>query len=157
MRNHGPDTVPRWCCLVCLGVLRRHWTQQAQKRKLLFARNHALRPWTISICVDACSRSSCVDSIHKNVWLRGCGPSLCVCMLVVVVAVLSAYDYDCARSLWASRRFGGEAGLADRESLQLRPFWPNIEPQMIGQKEKKSWIARPRFADQSAAPKTSPQ
>ena len=24
------------------------------------------------------------------------GP-LCVCMLVVVVAVLSAYDYDCAR------------------------------------------------------------
>ena len=80
-----------------------------------------------------------------------------VCMLVVVVAVLSAYDYDCARILWASRRFGGEAGLADRESLQLRPRWPNIEPQMIGQKEEKSSVARPRFADQSAAPKPSPQ
>ena len=65
-------------------------------------------------------------------------------MLVVVVAVLSAYDYDCARILWASRRFGGEAGLADRESLQLRPRWPNIEPQMIGQKEEKSSVARPR-------------
>ena len=60
-----------------------------------------------------------------------------VCMLAVVVAVLIAYDYDCARTLCASRPFGGEAGLARRESLQLRPCWPNIEPQMIGQKEEK--------------------
>ena len=174
MLNHGPDTVPRWCCLVCLAVLRRHWTQQVQKMRLLFARNHALHPWTLSICVDVCSRRGCVDSIW--LWVRkrtvskpvfgfskasisgfvAVGPH-CVCMLVVVVAVLSAYDYDCARIPWASRRFSGEAGLADRESLQLQPCWPNIEPQMIGQKEKKSWAARPRFADQSAAPKTSPQ
>ena len=74
---------------------------------------------------------------NKHFWLRGCGPSLCVCMLAVVVAVLIAYDYDCARTLCASRPFGGEAGLARRESLQLRPCWPNIEPQMIGQKEEK--------------------
>ena len=45
----------------------------------------------------------------------------CVCMPSVVVAVLIAYDYDCARKLSASRPFGGEAGLAHRESLQLRP------------------------------------
>ena len=106
-------------------------------------------------CAKEVSASLFLGS-QKQAFL-GCGPSLCVCMLVVVVAVLSAYDYDCARIPWASRRFGGEAGLADRESLQLRPCWPNIEPQMVGQKEKKSWAARPRFADQSAAPKTSPQ
>ena len=57
-------------------------------------------------------------------------------MLAVVVAVLIAYDYDCARTLWASRPFCGEGGLARRESLQLRPCWPNID-QMIGQKEEK--------------------
>ena len=66
MRNHGPDTVPRWCCLVCLALLLRHWTQQVQKMRLLFARNHALHPWTLSICVDVCSRRGCIDSI----WLR---------------------------------------------------------------------------------------
>ena len=33
-----------------------------------FARNHALHPWTLSICVDACSRSSCVGSIW--LWMR---------------------------------------------------------------------------------------
>ena len=68
MRNHGPDTVPSWCCLVCLAVLRRHWTQQVQKMRLLFARNHALHPWTLSICVDVCSRRGCVDSIW--LWVR---------------------------------------------------------------------------------------
>ena len=41
-------------------------------------------------------------------------------MLAVVVAVLIACDYDCATTLWASRPFGGEAGLARRESLQQR-------------------------------------
>ena len=99
---------------------------------------------------------------NKHFWLRGCGPSLCVCMLVVVVAVLSAYDDDCARIPWASRRFGGEAGLADRESLQLRPCWPNIEPrwpniepQMIGQKEKKSWAAAP-FRRPISGPQNQP-
>ena len=90
----------------------------------------------------------------KHFWLRGCGPSLCVCMLAVVVAVLIAYDYDCARTLWASRPFGGEAALARRESLQLRPCWPNIEPQMIGQKEeKKSWVARPVSQTNQRPPK----
>ena len=75
-------------------------------------------------------------------------------MLAVVVAVLIAYDYDCARTLWASRPFGGEAGLARRESLQLRPRWPNIEPQMIGQKEeKKSWVARPVSGTNQRPPK----
>ena len=74
MRNHGPDTVPRWCCLVRLAVLRRHWTQQLQKRRLRFARNHALHPWTLSKCVDACSRSS----------------------------RLMAYDYECAKELSAT-------------------------------------------------------
>ena len=117
-------------------------TQQVQKMRLLFARNHALHPWTLSVCVDVCSRRGCVDSIWS--WVRkrtvskpvlgvsktsisgfvAVGP-LCVYMLVVVVAVLSAYDYDCARIPWASRRFGGEAALADRESLQLRPCWPS--------------------------------
>ena len=81
----------------------------------------------------------------------------CVCMLVVVVPVLIAYDYDFARKLWASRPFGGEAGLAHRESLQLRPCWPNIEPQMIERKEEKKLRCEARFADQAAAPKTSPQ
>ena len=58
------------CCLVCLAVLRRHWTQQVQKRRLLFARNHALHPWTLSlcVCVYACTRGSCVDSIW--LWVR---------------------------------------------------------------------------------------
>ena len=77
-----------------------------------------------------------------------------VCMLAVVVAVLIAYDYDCARTLWASRPFGGEAALARRESLQLRPCWPNTEPQMIGQKEeKKSWVARPVSQTNQRPPK----
>ena len=44
-----------------------------------------------------------------------------MCMPAVAVAVLIAYDYDCARKLSATRPFGGEAGLAHRESLQLRP------------------------------------
>ena len=126
MRNHGPDTVPRWCCLVCLAVLRRHWTQQVQKRRLLFARKHALHPWTLSLCVYACTRGSCVDNIwlwmrketfskpvfwglkNKHFWLRGCGPSLCVCMLAVVVAVLITYDYECARKLSASLFLGSQ-------------------------------------------------
>ena len=69
------------CCLVCLAVLRRHWTQQVQKRRLLFARNHALHPWTLS---------------------------LCVCMLALVVAVLIAYDYECARKLSASLFLGSQ-------------------------------------------------
>ena len=159
------------CCLVCLAVLRRHWTQQVQKRRLLFARNHALHAWTLSLCVYACTRGSCVDSIW--LWVRmetfskpvfgvskpsisafvAVGPH-CVCMLAVVVAVLIAYDYDCARTLWASRPFGGEAALARRESLQLRPCWPNIEPQMIGQKEeKKSWVARPVSQTNQRPPK----
>ena len=56
------------CCLVCLAVLRRHWRQQVQKRRLLFARNHALHPWTLSLCVYACTRGSCVDSIW--LWVR---------------------------------------------------------------------------------------
>ena len=56
------------CCLVCLAVLRRHWTQQVQKRRLLFAKNHALHPWTLSLCVYACARGSCVDSI--SLWVR---------------------------------------------------------------------------------------
>ena len=53
------------------------------------------------------------------------------------------------------RPFGGEAGLARRESLQLRPCWPNIEPQMmIGQKEeKKSWVARPVSQTNQRPPK----
>ena len=69
------------CCLVCLAVLRRHWTQQVQKRRLLFARNHALHPWTLSLCV-------------------------CVCLLVV--AVLIAYDYECGRKLSASLFLGSQ-------------------------------------------------
>ena len=69
------------CCLVCLAVLRRHWTQQVQKRRLLFARNHALHPWTLS---------------------------LCVCMPALVVAVLIAYDYECARKLSASLFLGSQ-------------------------------------------------
>ena len=69
------------CCLVCLAVLRRHWTQQVQKRRLLFARNHALHPWTLS---------------------------LCVCMLALVVAVLIAYDYECGRKLSASLFLGSQ-------------------------------------------------
>ena len=69
------------CCLVCLAVLRRHWTQQVQKRRLLFAKNHALHPWTLS---------------------------LCVCMPALVVAVLIAYDYECARKLSASLFLGSQ-------------------------------------------------
>ena len=69
------------CCLVCLAVLRRYWTQQVQKRRFLFARNHALHPWTLS---------------------------LCVCMLALVVAVLIAYDYECARKLSASLFLGSQ-------------------------------------------------
>ena len=93
----------------------------------------------------------------KHFWLRGCGPSLCVCMLAVVVAVLIAYDYDCARTLWASRPFGGEAALARRESLQLRPCWPNIEPQMIGQKEeKKKAELRGPFPRPTSGPQNQP-
>ena len=69
------------CCLVCLAVLRRHWTQQVQKRRLLFARNHALHPWTLS---------------------------LCVCTLALVVAVLIAYDYECGRKLSASLFLGSQ-------------------------------------------------
>ena len=69
------------CCLVCLAVLRRHWTQQVQKRMLLFARNHALHPWTLS---------------------------LCVCMPALVVAVLIAYAYECARKLSASLFLGSQ-------------------------------------------------
>ena len=34
------------------------------------------------------------------------------CWNEAVVAVLIAYDYDCANKLWASRPFGGEANLA---------------------------------------------
>ena len=67
-------------------------------------------------------------------------------MPAVAVAVLIAYDYDCARKLSATRPFGGEAGLAQ------------IESHMMGQKgEKKAELRRceARFADQSAAPKTS--
>ena len=125
----------------------------------------------LSVCVYACTRGSCVDSIW--LWVRketfskpvfgvskpsisgfvAVGPH-CVCMLAVVVAVLIAYDYDCARTLWASWPFGGEAALARRESLQLRPCWPNIEPQMIGQKEeKKSWVARPVSQTNQRPPK----
>ena len=69
------------CCLVCFAVLRRHWTQQVQKRRLLFAKNHALHPWTLS---------------------------LCVCMPALVVAVLIAYDYECARKLSASLFLGSQ-------------------------------------------------
>ena len=53
--------------------------------------------------------------------IEGYTVCVCVCMPAVVVAVLIAYDYDYARKLSASRPFGGEAGLAHRESLQLRP------------------------------------
>ena len=69
------------CCLVCLAVLRRHWTQQVQNRRLLFAKSHALHPWTLS---------------------------LCVCMPALVVAVLVAYDYECARKLSASLFLGSQ-------------------------------------------------
>ena len=51
------------------------------KRRLLFARNHALHPWTLS---------------------------LCVCMLALVVAVLIAYDYECGRKLSASLFLGSQ-------------------------------------------------
>ena len=81
---------------------------------------------------------------------------VCVCVLAVVVAVLIAYDYDCARTLWASRPFGGEAGLARRESLQLRPCWPNIEPQMIGQKEEKKAELRGPFRGPTSGPQNQP-
>ena len=110
MRNHGPDTVTRWCCLVCLAVLRRHCTQQVQKRRRLFARNHALHPWTFCVCVYACTHGSCVDSIwlwacfwglkNKHFWLRGCGPSLiaykegvCVCKKQYKVYILCIYKH----------------------------------------------------------------
>ena len=95
---------------------------------------------------------------NKHFWLRGCGPSLCVCvcMLAVVVAVLIAYDYDCARKVWASRPFGGEAGLARRESLQLRPCWPNIEPQMKGKRRRKKAELRGPFRGPTSGPQNQP-
>ena len=68
------------CCLVCLAVLRRHWTQQVQKRRFFLQET--------------------MPCIH--------GPSLCVCMLALVVAVLIAYDYECARKLSASLFLGSQ-------------------------------------------------
>ena len=57
------------CCLVCLAVLRRHWTQQVQKRTLLFCKKPCLASMDpLSVCVYACTRGSCVDSIW--LWVR---------------------------------------------------------------------------------------
>ena len=63
----------------CLAVLRRHWTQQVQKRRLLFAKSHALHPCFLSVCMPA-----------------------------LVVAVLIAYDSECARKLSASLFLGSQ-------------------------------------------------
>ena len=49
--------------------------------RLLFARNHALHPWTLSICVDVCSR---------------------------IGAVLIAYDYECEKEQSASLFLGSQ-------------------------------------------------
>ncbi len=51
------------CAIMVQAVLCWHWTQQVQKRRLLFARSHALHPCFLSVCVYACTRGSCVDSI----------------------------------------------------------------------------------------------
>ena len=169
MRNHGPDTVnvALYVSPCCADIERNR-----PKKEASFCKKPCLASMDpLSVCVYACTRGSCVDCIW--LWVRketfskpvfgvsktsisgfvAVGPH-CVCMLAVVVAVLIACDYDCARTLWASRPFGGEAGLARRESLQLRPCWPNIEPQMIGQKEeKKSWVARPVSGTNQRPPK----
>ena len=70
------------CCLVCLAVLRRHWTQQVQKKEASF-------------CKKPCLAS--MDPL-----------SVCVCMPALVVAVLIAYDYECARKLSASLFLGSQ-------------------------------------------------
>ena len=162
MRNHGPDTVnvALYVSPCCADIERNRSKKGGFFLQETMPCIHG-PSLSMCVCVYACTRGSCVDSIW--LWVRketfskpvlgvsktsisgfvAVGPH-CVCMLAVVVAVLIACDYDCARTLWANRPLGGEAGLARRESLQLRPCWPNIEPQMIGQKEeKKSWVARP--------------
>ena len=86
---------------------------------------------TLSVCVYACTRGSCVDSIW--LWVR---------------------KETFSKPVFGVSKTSGEAGLARRESLQLRPCWPNIEPQMIGQKEeKKSWVARPVSGTNQRPPK----
>ena len=79
MRNHGPDTVnvALYVSPCCADIER----NRSKKRRLLFARNHALHPWTLSPCV---------------------------CMPALVVAVLIAYDYECARKLSASLFLGSQ-------------------------------------------------
>ena len=88
------------------------------KKEAFFARNHALHPWTLSLCACMpplvvavliaydyeCARklsASLFLGSQKQAFLASWLWALivCVCMLAVVVAVLIAYDYDCARTL----------------------------------------------------------
>ena len=79
MRNHGPDTVnvALYVSPCCADIER----NRSKKGRFFFAKNHALHPWTLS---------------------------LCVCMPALVVAVLIAYDYECARKLSASLFLGSQ-------------------------------------------------
>ena len=77
-------------------------------------RNHG--PDTVNVALYV---SPCCADIERNRSKKGgfflqetmpCihGPSLCVCMPALVVAVLIAYDYECARKLSASLFLGSQ-------------------------------------------------
>ena len=77
-------------------------------------RNHG--PDTVNVALYV---SPCCADIERNRSKKGgfflqetmpCihGPSLCVCMLALVVAVLIAYDYECGRKLSASLFLGSQ-------------------------------------------------
>ena len=77
-------------------------------------RNHG--PDTVNVALYV---SPCCADIERNRSKKGCfflqetmpcihGPSLCVCMPALVVAVLIASDYECARKLSASLFLGSQ-------------------------------------------------
>ena len=70
------------CCLVCLAVLRRHWNATGPKKEASFCKKPCLASMD-PLCV-------------------------CVCMPALVVAVLIAYDYECARKVSASLLLGSQ-------------------------------------------------
>ena len=79
MRNHGPDTVnvALYVSTCCADIER----NRSNKRRRLFARNHALHPWTLSLCVF-------------------------VCMPALVVAVLIAYWLWVSKETFSKPVFG---------------------------------------------------